>query len=86
LLSHLSFRLTYIWCYSALTINLNIRKHTESALEDYQKENRNIKLEMMHSTHHQTIRFSLRESGGIFADKVVYINLTIANLRTKDKN
>lgn len=40
----------------------------------------------MHSTHHQTIRFSLRESGGIFADKVVYINLTIANLRTKDKN
>lgn len=37
---------------------VNIRKHTESALEDYQKENRNIKLEMMHSTHHQTIRFN----------------------------
>ncbi|EKA1639181.1 hypothetical protein OJ405_002683, partial [Salmonella enterica] len=65
---------------------VNIRKHTESALDDYQKENRNLKLEMMHSTHPQSIRFSLRESGGIFADKVVYINLIIANLRTKDKN
>ncbi|EEP4004662.1 hypothetical protein HB435_002619 [Salmonella enterica subsp. enterica serovar Stanley] len=65
---------------------VNIRKHTESALDDYQKDNRNIKLEMMHSTNHQTIRFCLRESGGRFPDKVVYINLTIANLRTKDKN
>lgn len=64
----------------------NLRKHTESALDEYQKEHHNITFTMMNSEHHQTIRFSLREPGGIFPDKVVYINLIIANLRTKDKN
>lgn len=64
--------------------NRKLRNTISVALDKFNSEYNRLKLIVLESASHHSIRFCLQESGGPFADKAVNIKLIIANLRTKD--